>query len=203
MKKYIPIIASIALVAIVGCVYFFNVNKWDASLIDQKDLIDEYKNAISVQQQSVQDQQEGAIESVSGIDFSRVEKDNKTAETFLKTIMTWSSYEEYEAIRQKMINDYNLPKDGTFMTVFLPEIANKTSKDGKNYNKIDNNGLNMAYESMDSYVTKITSDTYSYFTVVTWSSSDNDGNEATSKAVFTYSIDSENGIAELEGYTIN
>lgn len=203
MKKYVPIIASIALVAIVGCFYFFNVNQWDTSLINQKNLIEEYENAISVQQQSIQDQQEGAIESVSGIDFSKVEKDNKTAETFLKSIMTWSSYEEYEAIRQKMINDYDLPKDGSFMTVFLPEITNKTSKDGKNYNKINNNGLNVTYESMDSYVTKITSDTYSYFAVVTWSSSDNDGNEASSKAVFTYNIDGNNGIAELEGYTIN
>ena len=202
MKRYIPIAISIALVAIVGCVYFSSVSKWDASLLKQKSTIEEYENAISVQKQSTQEKQENAISAVSGIDFSRVEKDNKTAETFLKTIMTWNNYEEYEAIRQKMITDYHLPENGTFMTVFLPEVMNKTSKNGKNYNEINNKGLNVAYESMESYVTKIANDTYSYFAVVKWSTTDKDGNEASSKAAFAYSIDANNGLTELEGYTI-
>lgn len=203
MKKYIPMAISIALVAIVGCIYFFNTSNWDSSLLEQQSLIEQYENAISVQQQSLQNTQETAVASASGINFSRVEQDNKTAETFLKTIMTWKSYDEYEGIRQKMINDYNVPEDGSFMTVFLPEVMNKTSKNGKKYNEIDNNGLNVTYESMESYVTKISSDTYSYFTIVKWSSSDNDGNEADSKSVFAYSIDANGGIADLEGYTIN
>lgn len=203
MKKYIPIATSIALVAIVGCVYFFYTSKWENSLLEQQSLIEQYENEISVQQQSLQTTQESAVASVSGINFSKVEQDNKTAETFLQTIMTWKSYDEYEGIRQKMINNYNVPEDGSFMTVFLPEVMNKTSKNGKKYNEIDNNGLNVTYESMESYVTKISSDTYSYFTIVKWSSSDDDGNEASSKSVFSYNIDSNGGISNLEGYTIN
>lgn len=202
MKKYIPITISIALVAIVGCVYIINVNSWNTSLMDQKSKIEEYENAINVQKQSIQNKQEETITSVSGIDFKRVEEDDKKAETFLSTIMTWDNYKDYENIRKKMINDYQIPEDGSFMQVFLPKIPNKKNKDGKNYNKIDNNGLNITYDSMKSYVTKITENTYSYFSVVKWSTADSDGNEAESSAVFSYDMDANGGISNLEGYTI-
>lgn len=202
MKKYIPIAISITLVAIVGCVYITNVNSWNTSLMDQKFKIEEYENAINVQKQSIQNKQEETINSVSGIDFKRVEEDDKKAETFLSTIMTWDNYKDYENIRKKMINDYQIPEDSSFMQVFLPKIPNKKNKDGKNYNKIDNNGLNITYDSMKSYVTKITESTYSYFSVVKWSTADSDGNEAESSAVFSYDIDANGGISNLEGYTI-
>ena len=195
--------ASIALVAIVGCVYMLSTSKWNNSLLYQQSQIEQIQNEINIQKQSIDDTQKSAIKAASGVDFERVEKDNKTAESFLKVIMTWKDYEEYEKIRQKMINDYKLPEDGSFMQVFLPEVLNKTSKDGKNYNEIDNKGLNVTYEDMESYVTRIAGDTYSYFTIVEWSTVDKKGNEAGSRAIFAYDIDNNGGIASLEGYTID
>ena len=171
-------------------------------MYSQQSLIEEYQNAISVQKQSVKDEQENAVSSVSGIDFSKVDEHNEIAEKLLRTVMTWDSYEEYQAIRKKMIDDYKLSKDGTFMTVFLPKIPNRKAKNGKNYNKIDNNGLNVYYEDMQSYVTKISEKAYSYFTIVEWSSSDDAGNEGKSESVFTYDVDMDGGISNLEGYTI-
>ena len=171
-------------------------------MYSQQSLIEEYKNAISVQKQSVKDEQENAVSSVSGIDFSKVDEHDEIAEELLRTVMTWDSYEEYQAIRKKMIDDYKLSKDDTFMTVFLPKIPNKKAKNGKNYNKIDNNGLNVYFEDMKSYVTKISEKAYSYFTIVEWSSSDEAGNEGKSEAVFTYDVDMDGGISNLEGYTI-
>lgn len=201
MKKFVPIVISIAFTAIVGCVYFFNTKKWDNTLFEQQSMIEEYQNAINIQMQSLQQAEDNAVSCASGIDFSKVAKDDETVKSFLEMIMTWGSYEEYEAIRQKLVNEYGVSEDSTFMTTFLPAVKNK-EKNGKNYNVIDNNDLNMTYEDMDSYVVKISNETYSYFTIVEWSSADEFGNEGKSKAVFTYDVSSEGNISNLEGYTI-
>lgn len=138
-------------------------------------------------------------------DYDRVTADNTLMDNFFRDVMTWGSYEGYNAARSAAMSTYKVPEDSVFMKSFMPEqVEAGPTSDGSMYNQIDLYKLNVRYESMESHVTAIdpVTDVYTYFTVVTWSTLDKYGNEGMSHAAFTYQIDKEGNISDLDGYTL-
>lgn len=207
MKRLIPVIVSFVFAVIAVASYAIHSSQWSEQLKLQEAKL-QNAGAINLQdenlseKESTEQEQSEKIEAVASLDITRVEKDDKIAADFLEKIMTWDSYAEYEGIRQELMSTYGLSEDSNFLTVFMPEVVTKTSKDGTVYNRIDVMGLNVTYEGMDSYVAGITGQVYSYFAFVEWSSHDKNGAEASAKCIFMYSINGEGKLLNLDAYTI-
>lgn len=201
-KQWIPAVIVFCLAILFFFVYQTSTESWDKQLATQQSQIHELENELALKKASKEQAQSQIVQSTTGLNKERVTKDDEIADAFLTQIMTWSSYEEYSAIRQTLLNEYQMSENDNFMKVFMPDVVTKTSPDGTVYNRIDVMGLNVTYEGMKSYVTGIKADVYTYFAFVDWSSSDKNGNEASTTCIFMYSIDSDGNVFDLDASTI-
>lgn len=202
MKRWIPNIIAFGFALCTSLIYFMSISNWDERLKQQQSEIYDLQNQITLKNSSNQQKQSQVIQSTTGLNTERVSHDDKIASDFLSYVMTWDSYDEYNLIRNNCMAKYNLTEDSDFIQIFFPKIVTVTSNDGTMYNRIDTFGLNVQYEDMTSYVTKINADVYTYFSFVNWSSSDDEGNEAFATCIFTYSINSDGEIFDIGANTI-
>ena len=134
---------------------------------------------------------------ITGIDMNRVRTDDGVAEAFLKKIFTWSSAEEYNNIRDDLVNS-TFVQNENFLSTLFPELKIEQDVEGNDTNIIDDNiygQLNMKYDSMTSHVTEINGTTYSYFTEVIVTSEVSDGTSRIGNIVVTYSVDKDGNLS--------
>lgn len=141
---------------------------------------------------------------ITGIDMNRVRTDDGVAEAFLKKIFTWSSAEEYNNIRDDLVNS-TFVQNENFLSTLFPELKIEQDVEGNDTNIIDDNiygQLNMKYDSMTSHVAEINGTTYSYFTEVIVTSEVSDGTSRIGNIVVTYSVDKDGNILNLNAYIV-
>lgn len=204
LKQFAPsLISGLVLVLTIGAVSTVNLSQ-SRSLLAQQDEKVELQNRID--QLSVENNTQ--ITKVkaqgNGIDVNRVENDDKVAEELMETVFTWKSYDEYNEIRNTLMNKYQLSNDSSFMQTFMPEIYNEVL-DGKNYNRIDVGGYNISFNNMTSYVVSIDEKTkiYEYFTIVDVTSKSENGGSIDYSLALQYKVTDSEQIMNLNGYTID
>lgn len=178
-----------------------SVRTLEDDIVAQEQAIENLEKDIAYKTADVETQQADVVQATTGFDEERVEKDTEIAESFISTVMTWDTWDEYEAARQECMSVYGLSPDSDFMQIFMPEVPNSTLE-GKDYNSIDTYGLNVKFEELTPYVTNINAGTYSYFSLVEWSTHDANGAEAVTTSIFTYSVDADGNLINIDADTI-
>lgn len=201
-KKGIAIAVCWLFATIMFFVYTVQTSSFTHQLDGQSARIRQIQNEIEAKKSAQAKDDIAQQQTLTGLDEERTLRDDANAEEFLEYVMTWSSYNEYESIRQSCMADYGMTADSRFMQVFMPEIVDTTSVNGNHYNRIDTMGLNVQYEGMDSFVRSISGTTYSYYSFVTWSSQDKNGHEATATALFLYDVDVDGTLHNIDAYAI-
>lgn len=197
MKKYIVVILCAVLLIGVCINYVVVTNRQNDELEAQQLEIESLTNQIATLNAAMNNKQNELVFTITGLNQQRVNKDDGIVSDFLKVVCTWDSYDEYMTARETIMRRYDLAEDSAFMTIFMPVVGNKVSSDGTNYNQIDTNGLNMEFESVESYVTNIVADQYSYFSVVNIRSTWKNGGESVVHAAITYTIDSDGELTNI------
>lgn len=197
MKKHIILI--IAVLFAVGMIvsYGVTVRNQNETLSEQAYTIDELQNKIATLTIAIANQKNQLVYDVTGLDTQRLSKDKTVISQFLSLVCTWDSYDDYMTARDTVMRRYGLTEDDSFMTVFMPVVGNITSPDGTKYNQIDTNGLNMRYEDVSQYVTKIRAGEYTYFSIVDICSTWSNGGEAISHAAILYTINADGDIYDI------
>lgn len=204
LKQFAPsLISGLVLVLTIGAVSTVNLSQ-SRSLLAQEDEKVELKNRIDQLSVENNTQITKVKAQANGIDVNRVENDDKVAEELMKTVFTWKSYDEYNEIRNTLMNKYQLSNDSSFMQTFMPEIYNEVL-DGKNYNRIDVGGYNISFNNMTSYVVSIDEKTkvYEYFTIVDVTSKSENGGSIDYSLALQYKVTDSEQIMNLNGYTID
>lgn len=204
LKQFVPsFVSGLVLILTIGAVSVVNLSQSN-TLLAQEDRKIELQNKIdqlSVENNTVITKVKA---QANGINADRVKKDDDTARELMNTVFTWKSYKEYNDIRSKLMKDYKLSKDSSFMTTFMPEIYNE-KLEGKDYNRIDSGGYNISFNNLTSYVVSIDEQTkvYEYFAIVSVTSkSANDGSQDYNLAL-QYRMTENQQILDLNGYTLN
>lgn len=207
-KKGVAIVICFLIAAAAFLFYSSSADTWKTNLATQESEIYSMQNNIEAKRLAVSEKEHTVIRNTTGLDYERVAKDDVIAEDFISEVMSWDSYADYQRIRKKCIDDYDLDKDSGFLQVFLPEVPLMSTADGKTYNVIDDgdiehpDGLNIHFEGIETYVRGISTDSYSYFAFVDWSTQNADGREATAQAVFMYDVNSDGEILNVDAYAI-
>ena len=136
---------------------------------------------IALKASDVKDKQK-VVTEITGADLSRVDSDITYIKEFLSEAFTWSTYEEYIAVRDKMPSKYGISSTSDFFTVFMPYIKNVVNA-GKNINVIDTTGLNMAYENAKITLVSIENANYVYMVECNVVSKDNVSNLSNTESV--------------------
>lgn len=204
LKEFLPSIVSV-IVMIVGVLIFSSVSLYQSSNVNnlQNEIV-ELKNNIDKLSIENNTTITRVKSQATGIDSSRVEKDNEAVSTLMKKVFTWNSYKEYMAIREDLMKKYNLATDSDFMTTFMPEIYNEKIED-KDYNRIDVNGYNISFNNITTYVVKVDDKNkiYEYFAVVDVTSKSSNDGTADYKLALQYKMNDSQQIMDLVGYTLN
>ena len=204
LKQFAPsLISGLVLVLTIGAVSTVNLSQ-SRSLLAQEDEKVELQNRIDQLSVENNTQITKVKAQANGIDVNRVENDDKVAEELMETVFTWKSYDEYNEIRNTLMNKYQLSNDSSFMQTFMPEIYNEVL-DGKNYNRIDVGGYNISFNNMTSYVVSIDEKTkvYEYFTIVDVTSKSENGGSIDYSLALQYKVTDSGQIMNLNGYTID
>ena len=204
LKQFAPsLISGLVLVLTIGAVSTVNLSQ-SRSLLAQEDEKVELQNRIDQLSVENNTQITKVKAQANGIDVNRVENDDKVAEELMQTVFTWKSYDEYNEIRNTLMNKYQLSNDSSFMQTFMPEIYNEVL-DGKNYNRIDVGGYNISFNNMTSYVVSIDEKTkvYEYFTIVDVTSKSENGGSIDYSLALQYKVTDSGQIMNLNGYTID
>ena len=203
LKQFAPsLISGLVLVLTIGAVSTVNLSQSRALLAQQDEKV-ELQNRIDQLSVENNTQITKVKAQANGIDVNRVENDDKVAEELMETVFTWKSYDEYNEIRDTLMNKYQLSNDSSFMQTFMPEIYNEVL-DGKNYNRIDVGGYNISFNDMTSYVVSIDENTkvYEYFTIVDVTSKSENGGSSDYSLALQYKVTDGEQIMNLTGYTI-
>ena len=132
--------------------------------------------------------------------MERVAADDAVADAFCKRLFSWSTRDEYEAIRDSLITEMGLAEDGEFLRTFMPPVPEMTGYDGKPWNIIDGGALDMDYRGLESYVVGISGDRYTYLARVKVASTDSDGHVGEGEMMMQYTVDSAGTISDLTGF---
>lgn len=204
LKQFAPsLISGLVLVLTIGAVSTVNLSQ-SRSLLALQDEKVELQNRIDQLSVENNTQITKVKAQANGIDVNRVENDDKVAEELMEMVFTWKSYDEYNEIRNTLMNKYQLSNDSSFMQTFMPEIYNEVL-DGKNYNRIDVGGYNISFNNMTSYVVSIDEKTkiYEYFTIVDVTSKSENGGSIDYSLALQYKVTDSGQIMNLNGYTID
>lgn len=123
----------------------------------------------------------------TGISMEQVQKDKSTIEHITKTLTTWSSYEQYETMRNTLMTEYKaLDSESDLMKKYAPYVKNDVIQ-GKNYNSIDYRKLNTCFVSVKPFLLDVQNGIYSYMTIVEYKVETNDAHaRGTSTMLFIF-----------------
>jgi len=199
--KAVFIMAIVTGCFFIACVmtYAIGVGTMQSNLDTQSQALYNLQNQVDMKISESESNRAKLVQGATGLNTQRVTVDTKVAETFIEKALTWSNGATYDAVRAEMMTTYGLTEDSPFMKVFMP--INVKTADGQ-FNYIDTHHSNCQYEDMDVYVSSISTDVYSYFSFVTWSTSDMTGNEAKSTCIVTYDINVDGKLSNLSAYTM-
>lgn len=196
MKKYIALVVCVVICIVTVFVTVGITSSRDANLDEQTAQINELSNQIDVLKTDLQSQQDKILQHSSGISSERKSRDINIINSFMSELFTWNTMDEYEKARQKVIKEYNLSEDSDFVKVFLAPVTDERIAD-----LFDKNGYNATYENADVYVTQISTNKYSYISIVSVSMVVSE-QESIGKLVFTCDIDSDGNMSNLGAFSI-
>lgn len=202
-KKYAPFIVGIV-VLLIGLIYTGVVNGSRTSQLDgQRAMIAQLeldkKNAAN----DIDGQKDNAVSEATGLDFARLSDDDKAVRDIIESATTWDDAESYNKARQQLIEQHGVDANSGLLTRYMPLVEDFAGGPGGSMiNQIDASGANMTYDSMTSYVIKIDGNVYSYFTVVKTTGSNSKGKTASGTSIFTYDVDSDGNVKNIDAYTI-
>lgn len=143
-----------------------------------------------------------AVSVGTGIDLERVANDKAKIEGFLKKIFTWSSYDEYMKMRESLKSEYNIKEDSTLLTSFLPTFPDRVDGNGKHYNEIDTNKLQISYDKLVLYPVSVGA-SYKYIAEVDMTSTSQTGGQGTAHAFMEISIGADGNISDITATVVN
>lgn len=143
-----------------------------------------------------------AVGAGTGIDLERVGQDKAKIEGFLRKIFTWSSYDEYMKMRETLKSEYNVKEDSSLLTTFLPTFPDRVDGNGKHYNEIDTNKLQITFDKLVLYPVSIGT-SYKYIAEVDMTSTSQTGGQGTAHAFMEITIGADGNISDITATVVN
>ena len=143
-----------------------------------------------------------AVGEGTGIDLERLDRDKTKINEFLKKIFTWSSYDEYMKMRESLKSEYGLKEDSSLLTNFLPTFPDRVDGNGKHYNEIDTNKLQITYDKLVLYPVSIGT-SYKYLAEVDVTSKSETGGQGTAHAFMEITVTADGNISDITATVVN
>lgn len=105
-----------------------------------------------------------------GVNTERISSDTETMESFFQTAFTFDSLDAYQEVRDQLKDTYDLADADAFLKVFYPFVLNgseESYEDRYGYVPVESGNYQVSYVDSTSYLGRISSDEYTYVSLVT------------------------------------
>lgn len=105
-----------------------------------------------------------------GVNTERISSDTETMESFFQTAFTFDSLDAYQEVREQLKDTYDLADTDAFLKVFYPFVLNgseESYEDRYGYVPAESGNYQVSYVDSTSYLGRISSDEYTYVSLVT------------------------------------
>lgn len=105
-----------------------------------------------------------------GVNTERISSDTETMESFFQTAFTFDSLDAYQEVRDQLKDTYDLADADAFLKVFYPFVLNgseESYEDRYGYVPAEFGNYQVSYVDSTSYLGRISSDEYTYVSLVT------------------------------------
>ena len=155
--------------------------------------------------EETKDEHEEVVKKTTGFDAERVDNDTDIIRQLASLMFTWHNSEQYDDIRDKLINEYKVNESSYLLSTLFPpqselEIFEPVYDDGMSY--VDRHKMNAEYEDINVRVSNINADIYSYIVFVHWTSTGKNGGEGDAYTALTLDMNSNGDISNLDGSNI-
>lgn len=152
-KDWFVISATALVFTITSITTLTIVQQHDNALSQVQTELNDTKEQIRVLSEQAKQAEADRQSVASVIDLDRLAKDKEIMEALFKKMFTWKTYDEYMQARESVMKDLNIPKDAnsSFINTLLPALKDKVDGNGKHYNLIDTDGLNLQFETLTVY----------------------------------------------------
>lgn len=134
------------------------------------------------------------------VDIDKINSDIATAESILGELFTFENGEQYDKNRETLITMFGEDSD-IIKSVFT--VNDKTTVDGKEYNYVDINGINMKVTNIRTYPIDISNDGNNrYLSCVSFSSTTKDGANVSYMLSVLYDIDEYGSMIDCDVYLL-
>lgn len=191
--------ASLAFVLLIGAGFGNAVvtSPLNDQINEASEKLSALQNRRAMLQAAANKESDRTVEEASGLNMQRKSTDDAEITPLFKLITTWSSGDQYRDARTRAMHDFNISKDSSLMSDYMPELSDFTGVDGKKTNQIDVQHVSMEFSNMKSYVTDINADKYSYMTFVTVKGKTLKGDSADGTQVFTYDMNMKHQVSNI------
>lgn len=198
--RYVLVMLGMLLIFIAGLLfYFMGSHSKELTLSKMQADIDTLNTQIAQQKVLNDEKDTNIVYSTTGIDGSKVQADTWEIEALCDTAFTWYSYADYINARNTLMERYHVSEDSYFMTTFFPEMT-PYEKDGQTVNEIDDMSINCSFESVETYLSGMDGDTYSYIFFVRFSSRSENDFESVSTAVVMCDADASHNLSNIRAF---
>lgn len=105
-----------------------------------------------------------------GVNTERISSDTEIMESFFQTAFTFDSLDAYQEVRDQLKDAYDLADADAFLKVFYPYVLNgseESYEDRYGYVPTESGNYQVSYVDSTSYLGRISSDEYTYVSLVT------------------------------------
>lgn len=169
-----------------------------AELAAAQEQVDTLKAEVSSLEAQVTTEHDAALQVITGRDLSRQADDDLKVENMLRVATTWSNATEYIAARDTLKRAWGFTEDSTFLTVFMPgeaQGAYRTDAEGNLHFAFP--GANSRLSGFESTLTSVVGEDWSYFALITTTTSSKEGGRQTSWTAVTYTVDGEGNLVDV------
>lgn len=185
-KLKVLCIILILLIAFIGIRTVTGVRSAKENLASQKKEISELKSELAVLKGETKEEDPIAMPTP---EESHAAKDSELAGEFLDQLLTWKNAEEYQNVRNWLMNDHGVSADDPLLTEFMPELTEE---------QIGN--ANMKCGDITTYRLSEADGVRNYFALCRVMNK-TDNNTGNGKVAVFYSI-SKDGISGISAYSL-
>lgn len=184
------------------------VLSWSSTAQARQSEVDEINTKITALQTELAAEQAKAsevrqkvLQDLTGYDMRRQDRDMAAAKDMVATATTWSNGNQYIEAREKVIRVWKLDENSQFMVRFLPgEKQGAFRRDGDGTLHFAYPHVNSSLVSMESTLTEVSGDKWTYFALIETTSKSGAGATAKAWTAMTYTVDGDGAITDVAAY---
>lgn len=170
LKKYQKTVILFAVFLVVLIIGLSVASGQRGQVADARSQVSGLESELKLRKEKKEDNIQDKETASGGVNTERIFSDTEIMKLFFQTAFTFDSLDAYQEVRDQLKDTYDLADADAFLKVFYPSVLNgseESYEDRYGYVPVESGNYQVSYVDSTSYLGRISSDEYTYVSLVT------------------------------------